>query len=95
MLDDKERIEAQERKRLCRAWVSWLQTFRWDFFVTGTVEKPVTASTAIRLATKWLADYPDAYAVIGLQRGPFARKNHLHLLVGGVGAGGLAETGTG
>ncbi len=92
VFDDKAGTEARERERLRRGWETWLQTFRWDFFVTGTLEQPVTASTLQRVVTKWLAAYPEAYAAVGVQRGPFAKKNHVHLLIGGIRAGGLAET---
>ena len=68
-----------------RAWSEWLRTFDWDWFATGTWERPVGAQTALDTVTRWLHPLPRAYAAIGVQRGPTAQKFHVHAVIGGTG----------
>jgi hypothetical protein len=65
---------------------------RWDFFATGTWERPVTACTAFQTVETWLRKHPSAYAAVGIQTGPLGLRYHVHVLVGGIGCNGLSET---
>ena len=40
--------------------------------------------TALATVHRWLAKCPDAYAAVGVQRGPVRLATHVHLLIGGV-----------
>src|SRR2546422_2873078 len=68
-----------------RAWSTWLRTFRWDWFATGTWEHPIGAQTAIDTVVRWLGPLHKAYCAIGVQRGPTAEKFHVHAVIGGTG----------
>ena len=86
------RPEALRRKALVEGWESWLRGIRWDYYATGTWTQPVTAATALRVVRNWLSADPQAYAAIGVQRGPALLKYHVHVLVGGLGRHRFTET---
>ena len=75
-----------------RAWSTWLRTFDWDWFATGTWSNPIGPQAAIDTVARWLHPLPRAYAAIGVQRGPAAEKFHVHAVVGGTGRRPLTET---
>ncbi len=79
----------QPQREFLEAWESWLRSFRWDFFVTGTWEEPVRTDTALHTVQSWLGKHRGAYAAVGLQRGPVSQTIHVHALVGGA---ALSET---
>jgi hypothetical protein len=84
MNDSTAAADAERGRRLAESWKDWLKGFRWEFWATGTWERPVTPSTAMRTVNAWLSVRHEAYAAIGLQRGPRAMTHHVHLMVGGV-----------
>lgn len=84
MFDQQAVAAAHNAARVMQAWKEWLPSFRWQFWATGTLELPVTASTAMRIVHTWLSPFPDAYAAVGVQRGPASLTHHVHLLIGGV-----------
>src|SRR5438045_506406 len=84
--------DARHAEQIAEAWATWLRSFRWSFFTTGTFEKPVTGSTALRVAESWLSACRGGYAAVGLQRGPITLAHHVHMLVGGVGRNGLTAS---
>ena len=90
MFDQQAIADAQDAARVMQAWKEWLASFRWRLWATGTWERPVTASVAVRIVHTWLSSCPDAYAAVGVQRGPASLTHHVHLLIGGVNP--LAET---
>ena len=74
------------------AWSTWLRTFRWDWFATGTWEHPIGAQAAIDTVGRWLHPLPKAYAAIGVQRGPTSEKYHVHCMIGGTGRHPITAT---
>ena len=90
MIDSIAATDAENGRRLAQGWKDWLRTLRWEFWATGTWERSVTPSTAMRTVNIWLSVCPDAYAAVGVQRGPIAMTHHVHLMIGGV--NGLAGT---
>lgn len=93
MFDHGALTDALRAERLAQGWTDWLQSIRWSYWATGTWEKPIVGSTALRIVRTWLAGSPTVYAVVGIQRGPVSLTHHVHVLIGGVGRrNGLAET---
>src|SRR5688572_12466385 len=78
--------------RRTREFAQWLRTFRWSFFATGTVKQPVTSDTMLNIVKHWLAPFHQSYAAVILPFGPILQTIHSHMLVGGIGHSGLAET---
>ena len=74
-----------DRRRQDDAWIEWLRTMDWDFFASPSFRYPVAPHQALRAVTAWLTAVPGSYGVIGLQRGPFGDRLHVHGLVGGMG----------
>lgn len=77
---------------LVAAWVAWLRTFRWDWFATCAFGHPTSPDMALRAVTEWLAPLPNAYAAVGLQRGPQGDRLHVHAMIGGTGRHPLRES---
>lgn len=77
-------VEAEE-------WARWLGRMDWDFWATPTFRHPVTVSGMVAAVERWLGPIPGAYAAVGVQRGPFGNRLHVHALVGGVGRRLLRE----
>lgn len=84
ILDEQATAAAAEREKLLTGWERWLRSSRWGSFATGTWGKPVTGHMALGTVKRWLARYPTAYAVVGIQRGPLSLTHHVHVLIGGV-----------
>ena len=74
-----------EAERLRRAYVAWLTTFRWDWWVTLAFGYETSPRAMLRAVEAWLAPLPGAYAAVTIQRGPFGDRLHLHLVLGGIG----------
>ncbi len=72
-----------ENKILTEAWGQWLRSLDWSYFATGTFTTPRSPPAALAFVRRWLAPWPDAYAVIALATGPTTGALHLHLLLGG------------
>ena len=79
-------------RRLTEGWVCWLRTMDWDWFCTPTFKHPVTPAQALGAIERWLRLLPDAYAAVGLQRGPMGDRLHVHAMIGGTGRHPLRET---
>jgi hypothetical protein len=90
--DQRATADARRAEQIADAWATWLRSFRWSFFTTGTFEKPVTGSTALRVVESWLSACRGGYAAVGLQRGPVTLAHHVHMLVGGVARNGLTAS---
>jgi hypothetical protein len=60
----------------------WLRTFRWDFWVTGTLKEPVTSATMLEIVKTWLLPFHQSYAAVTLPLGPFSKTIHSHMLIG-------------
>jgi len=84
-LDESVRGNAPEGPALMAAWVEWLRSMRWDWYVTLAFGYPVTAAHALRAVGRWLEPLPEAYGAVGLQHGPAGDRLHVHALVGGTG----------
>jgi hypothetical protein len=80
---DPRAVGDAESAELAQGWKDWLRSFRREFWATGTWERPVTASTAMRMVNAWLSVCPAAYAAVGVQRGPGSMTHHVHLMLGG------------
>jgi hypothetical protein len=93
--------------KVTAAWVEWLRSLDWQYFSTLSFGYPVQPSQARRAVEEWLAPptqpdpvdeglpeapRPQAYAALGLQRGPVGGLIHVHALVGGVRRVPLTET---
>ena len=81
-----------DAERLRHAYVAWLATFRWDWWVTLAFGYETTPSAMLRAVEAWLVPLPGAYAAIGIQRGPLGDRLHVHAVVGGTGRHPLRET---
>lgn len=70
--------------KLAQAHAAWLRTMDWKYVATGTWANPISEAAALAAVTRWLAFSPTGYAAVGLQRGPIAKRLHVHMLIGGV-----------
>lgn len=78
---------------LAVAWITWLRTFRWDWFVTCAFGHPTSPTRALSAVREWLRPCgPTVYSAVGLQRGPYGDQLHVHALVGGIGRHPLRES---
>jgi len=75
----------RDRRREDAAWIAWLRRFDWDWFATPSFRYPVSPRHALDAVTAWLATVPGSYGVIGLQRGSWGDRCHVHGLFGGTG----------
>ena len=91
-IDERAITDARHAARVAEAWVTWLRSLRWSHFATGTFERPVNGSTALRVVRSWIGGVTEAYAAVGLQRGPVTLTHHVHLLIGGIHRHGLPES---
>ena len=77
---------------LRNAWVTWLRMMRWDFFATASFRYPVEADRALETVVQWLVAVPEAYAAVGVQRGPIGGRIHVHAVIGGTGRNPTRES---
>ena len=76
-----------------KAQVAWLRTMRWDWWATLAFAHAYQPTAMLRAVAAWLQPLgPQAYAAIGVQRGPQGNRLHVHTVVGGVGRHPLRET---
>lgn len=75
------------------AWVTWLRTFRWDWFATCAFGHPTSPARALSAVEDWLRPLgPRTYAAVGLQTGPQGDRLHVHAVIGGTGRHPLRES---
>jgi hypothetical protein len=86
---------AEARNKAIRnaEYAEFLRTFRWDYFVTGTLKEAVVKDTLLIIMKTWLSPFRDAYAAVGIQRGSILEKYHVHAAIGGIGHGALNSSG--
>lgn len=74
-----------------RAWIDWLRTIKWDWFITlrhagaGAQSCEGMRRAAIAWADAMRAHTPRAYACVVTERGRALGQWHAHVLLGGVG----------
>lgn len=84
--------EASRLMAVGEGWVMWLQTIRWDWWTSPSFRNEPSQAAAVRAVQQWLSPFPNAYAALGLQRGPIGHRLHLHVLIGGTGRRPLVKT---